>query len=274
LPPAAFQSEFLSDEGTDPSSLARYVHDNAYELMANGIPLSEEELETLYALYDATIKYVDSCVGDLITFIERNFENNVIVITADHGDLLGEQGLLGHHTVLHDAVIHTPLVVHGLPELGRHTGRPVQHIDVMQTLLRLVGGDTSQFQGVDLVKDEREVAFSQALRGTVADDASEDYARIRQYNTDFDASHLPHSLLTSARTTEFKLLYTEEWSHLYDLPDETADVSDKHSEVEPELQEVVKSWLASEAQPVTEPPEESRMSPAVEQHMRDMGYLE
>jgi uncharacterized sulfatase len=144
----------------------------------------------------------------------------------------------------------------------------------MQTLVALAGGDTSQFQGYDLRTDSREYAFSQDLRGTVAREDTRDYDRIRQYNSDFDVSGFHQSLLTAARTTTFKLVHTEEWTRLHELPDETTDVSAAHPEIARRYTAVVERWLETKGVPFEDAPREATHTDAVKQQLQDMGYLE
>jgi uncharacterized sulfatase len=249
------------------------MHDELHEWMADGVPLTEAEWEMLYAMYDATIKYTDSCVGELFDYVQDRFSNTIVVITADHGDLFGEYGLLGHHIVLHDGLIHVPMVTHGLENVYRHVDRPTQHIDLMQTILSIAGADTYQFQGYDIREQSREIAVSQDLRGTVDDDEKQNYERIRQYNPDVDLSHLPSSLVTTARTTDFKLVRTDRETNLYELPDEERDVSNEHSTEYGTLSSLLDEWLKNNDQEFEADPEEEELTEELEDHLRDMGYI-
>jgi uncharacterized sulfatase len=276
LPPMSYRSDFIGE--TDATAqeaieFARDMHENLYEYIAEGIPFTETQWEMLRAMYDAIIKYVDSCVGSLFDFVQNQIENTIVVITADHGDLFGEEGLLGHHIVLHDGLIHVPLVVHGLDGIDQCTQHPTQHIDVMQTLLSVAGADTSQFRGYTLTEECRDIAISQDLRGTVDDDDAQNYERIRKYNPDIDLSHLPVSLLTSVRTADYKLLHTEEWTKLYRLPNESTDVKENEPNVYKELLTFVQNWLDSEGQPLDITSDKGELSDETEQQLRDMGYL-
>ncbi len=277
IPPIAYRDEFLDGidaSGTEAVTFAKRMNEELYEWMADGIQLSDREWEMLFAMYDATIKYMDACVGELFGFVQEQLGETIFVVTSDHGDLFGEAGLLGHHIVLHDGVINVPLVIHGLDGVSHHTDRPTQHIDVMQTLLSVAGADTQQFQGIDLRRESREVAISQDHRRTVDDDSARSYDRIRQYNPDIDLSHLPKSLTTALRTTEYKLVHTEEFEKLYRLPDETTDVKGEEPSVYRELSEHYREWKQETENRFKAEPEAVELDEEMEQHLRDMGYLE
>ncbi len=276
IPPVSCRDEYVDEINAtigEAVTFAQRMHDEMYEWIANALPLSDDKREILYAMYDATIKYTDACVGELFDFVQKRFEDTIIVITADHGDLFGEYGLLGHHMVLHDGLIHVPLITYGLDDVDHHAERPTQHIDIMNTILSLVGTDTSQFQGYDIRQQSRDVAVSQDLRGTVDDNEAQNYERIRQYNPDIDLSHLPRSLITTARTTEFKLVQTKEEKKLYQLPNENSDVKNSYPSIYKELTSFLDTWLETEGKPFETAPKEPKLAEETEQHLREMGYI-
>lgn len=63
------------------------------------------------------LRRIDGCIGGFVDFLKaRNqYESSIIVITSDHGDVLGEQGLWGHAYTITPSVIRVPLIVK-LPE--------------------------------------------------------------------------------------------------------------------------------------------------------------
>jgi len=278
LPPLSYIDEYLNEieaSAEDAMAFAQKMHDELYPLMAEGLPIAKDQWEMLHAMYDATIKYTDACVGKLYDLVTNQIKRDtIVVITADHGDLFGEYGLLGHHMVLHDGLIHVPLVTHGLEGVEDHTQKPTQHIDIMQTLISIAGADTSQFQGYDLQTETRTKAISQDLRGTVDDAKAQNYERIVQYNPDVDLSHLPKSMVTAVRTTDLKLVQTDEWTRLYALPNETEEVSKEYSDQFVELQSFTQQWLQTEGEPLDTTSEKPELSSDTEQHLREMGYLE
>jgi choline-sulfatase len=96
-----------------------------------------------YSPYDARIAYADELVGQLTAFLKKRglYYGGVLVLTSDHGESLGDHGEQGHGLSLHEAAIHTPLVIK-LPKRsggGRHSGVLVQHADIAPTILDLIG---------------------------------------------------------------------------------------------------------------------------------------
>ena len=95
------------------------------------------------ASYDARVADADELVGQLIAFLKKRglYSGGVIVLTAGHGEALGDHGEEGHGLFLYEPVVRVPLVIK-LPRRdggGRHSAALVQHIDVVPTILDLVG---------------------------------------------------------------------------------------------------------------------------------------
>jgi arylsulfatase A-like enzyme len=105
---------------------------------------STEEIARLRDLYDGEVKYLDGRLAELFAELERRgtLANSIVVVTADHGEELGEHGLFGHGAALYDAEIHVPLLVH-LPGHGPtgHVVTPVETAGLASALLRAAGID-------------------------------------------------------------------------------------------------------------------------------------
>ena len=97
-----------------------------------------------------------------------------VVLTADHGEGLGDHGILGHGRNLHEELVRVPLIVRapGLPRGRRLTG-PAQLEDLYATLVSLIGAEpVSGIDGRDLLPwlrgiadaSPRDVAFGRRRR--------------------------------------------------------------------------------------------------------------
>jgi len=93
--------------------------------------------------YDGALVYMDSCVHELLEALgERGLgENLVVVVTADHGELLGEHGLLGHRNALYWDLLRVPMIFWGSPRLprGLRVEQPVSLVSLPATLLDIAG---------------------------------------------------------------------------------------------------------------------------------------
>ncbi|MFB6208063.1 MAG: sulfatase-like hydrolase/transferase [Candidatus Nanohaloarchaea archaeon] len=69
---------------------------------------------TIIALYDGSIRSVDSRIGDIISHLKEEsvYQESMIIVTSDHGEKFGEHGRFGRHGGLpYNNVIHVPLVI-------------------------------------------------------------------------------------------------------------------------------------------------------------------
>ena len=94
--------------------------------------------EERVALYDGEILYMDRYIGQLVNELKARdlYDGALIVVTADHGELLGEHGRFGHGSYLHQGEIHVPLFVkYPAGEAGpERRNDAVQLVDVMALL--------------------------------------------------------------------------------------------------------------------------------------------
>ena len=99
------------------------------------------------ARYGSEVSYVDHQIGRFLEALSaRDLDGNTLVVfTADHGESLGERRFIGHVKSLGDEVLRVPLVFRLPPGLGgagalaRRKGELVGHVDVVPTLLDLLG---------------------------------------------------------------------------------------------------------------------------------------
>ncbi len=67
----------------------------------------------LSALYDGEIRAADARLGELLDLLDRFdlAEDTLVIVTSDHGEQLGEQGLVDHQLSLAESLLRVPLVV-------------------------------------------------------------------------------------------------------------------------------------------------------------------
>ena len=97
---------------------------------------------SMYLPYDGEIAYADELVGRLLDRLRQMklYDRSTIVLLSDHGEGLGDHGEDEHGLFLYQETVHVPLIV---KLAGRHlitrVDAPVQHIDVVPTLLDVAG---------------------------------------------------------------------------------------------------------------------------------------
>ena len=92
--------------------------------------------------YDEEILYMDHHIGRLLGEMKKGlFEDSLILVTADHGELLGEHGEMGHGASLFEEEIRVPFLVKypGDEVSPGRSGEPVHHVDVLPLVLERLG---------------------------------------------------------------------------------------------------------------------------------------
>ena len=110
--------------------------------------LTPEQLQSEIDAYDGSINYVDDQIKALFGELEQRglLENTIVVVTADHGESLGEHGLLQHSASLYRQEIHVPLIVWGAGvPAGKEIDTPVSTIALPSTILDLLGANDGTF---------------------------------------------------------------------------------------------------------------------------------
>ena len=107
------------------------------------------------SLYDGAVKYVDSEIGKIIRlyFKMKYNKNTIFIISADHGEDLGEKNFYFNHGPLtFNAASRVPLILY-IPEKNyRRIKTPVSIMDIYPTILKLLKIKTPySIQGMDLL---------------------------------------------------------------------------------------------------------------------------
>lgn len=93
--------------------------------------------------YDGEIAFTDAEVGRLLAHLAaRGLERDtLVVVTADHGEGLGQHGVVGHAVNVYEEAVRVPLVLRwpGRLPAGGVVAEPVDATDVLPTLLELLG---------------------------------------------------------------------------------------------------------------------------------------
>ncbi|MDF1514151.1 MAG: sulfatase [Anaerolineae bacterium] len=100
---------------------------------------NSDAIKHLRKQYAATLTMMDEWFGKLLDELERQnaFEDTLIILTTDHGHLLGERGLTGKNNWhCWNELAHIPLVVHlpGSVHAGERRNQLTQNIDIMPTV--------------------------------------------------------------------------------------------------------------------------------------------
>lgn len=105
------------------------------------IPGGEDNLKEYMRNYYAAITGIDENFKRLLEELESQgvLENTIVVLTADHGELMGAHGLMAKHT-WHEESIGVPFILHWPDRLVPGRSDIVMNtVDIMPTLLGMLG---------------------------------------------------------------------------------------------------------------------------------------
>jgi arylsulfatase A-like enzyme len=123
-------------------------------------PKTEQDFKTLQGLYDAELKYVDWRVGKLLNKLkkEKQYDDSLIIVTSDHGENIGEHGLMDHQYCLYNTLLHVPLIVKYPNKLQKESSNritaPVSTLDLFPTICSVCDIDVKDsFDGKILAQE-------------------------------------------------------------------------------------------------------------------------
>ncbi|RDZ66175.1 sulfatase [Haloferax sp. Atlit-12N] len=134
-PPEEYKERFAP--GVDSTEVCQ----NSKEYNAGAYEIGDDEWEDIRGLYDAEIAHIDDQLTRLFDHLKETgrWDDTMVVVCADHGELHGEHGLYGHEFCLYDPLINVPLMVKH-PDLGAdRRDDQVELVDLYHTVLDSLG---------------------------------------------------------------------------------------------------------------------------------------
>jgi len=223
--------------------------------------LALSEKEELVKAYKEEVQYNDFHIGELLSKIDQN--KTLTVLTADHGELLGEHGLFAHVPhVLYDQLLKVPLIIKmpsDFPVKKRRISKTVKLLDIVPTIM-------------DSLNSNHDIEYD-----------GESLIPLIQGNTEvYKCDHIISEIWTkflSVRKGEWKLIanYQKRKMQLYNLkndPDENHNLSGQRQDVVGEMEKIIKDHLLR----INAPPEDIEKcgfeyDEAIKAQLKGLGYM-
>jgi arylsulfatase A-like enzyme len=274
-PPRAFSRRFLTA-----AQEARWqeVNQNAWRFMSGEVTMTNDDWDILTGLYDTELAYVDMRLGQLYDYLAQSglLDNTILIITADHGENLGDHGLMDHQYCVYDTLVHVPLIIRypaSFPAGHRETAL-VQTLDLFPTIAKLLGRHNepslSNLQGQsllpeDLVQETRPFTVTEYLAPQL-----HTFQRESIKVDDYFARQL-----RALRTDSHKFIWASDGQHeLYDL---TIDPREKENliTIEParaaDMEQMLQEWIRTYS---AEHQIDELIDEAVVSRLEALGYIE
>jgi arylsulfatase A-like enzyme len=199
----------------------------------------------------------------------------MVIITADHGENIGDHHMMAHKYCLYDTLLHVPLIIRypAGTVAPRRVEHQVQTLDLLPTVLAMLGDAVPEIrsflQGYDLLSSTRH-DFA------IAEQAQPDLSTFRKRFPGTDVSRFDRAL-TMIRTERYKYIWASDGKHeLYDLQTdskEQCNIVAERPDLTEDLDRRLAEWRGSfeEARPSAKAPE---FEETVRARLRALGYLE
>jgi arylsulfatase A-like enzyme len=258
---------------------AMEVPQNAWEFLTGQLELTESDFEILRSLYKAEVHYLDRQIQDVVEAIKThsNWDDTVLILMGDHGENIGDHGMMDHQYCLYDSLLHVPLIVTGGSFDGEgNSEQLVQLNDIAPTLMDEFGVThermSEQCQGQSFHPDlggRRERVFAEYRVPQPSREAIEE--RVGDPHDVMERFDQP---LSAVRTAQYKLIKRGDGNHeCYDLeedPDEQENIfeTSRHNGLLEELTE----WENSLR--VVDQSGGASMDSDTKERLEDLGYLQ
>ncbi|MGE5832950.1 MAG: sulfatase-like hydrolase/transferase, partial [Acidobacteriota bacterium] len=103
--------------------------------------------------YLGEVSWTDFALGPLFDRLAAQPRPTLVIVTGDHGEGLGDHGELTHSLFAYESTLHVPLIVAEIPgskpqgpslkPSGVVIDTAVRHVDVLPTILDLIGADVT-----------------------------------------------------------------------------------------------------------------------------------
>jgi arylsulfatase A-like enzyme len=215
--------------------------------------LTPEELQAVNDVYDASLIDLDAITNDLFQKLtERGLLNDtIVVLTSDHGENLGDHGMMMHRYCLYNSLTRVPLLIRYPPHVpAARIARPISTADVFPTIIDLAGLEIAKNTGASTSLLGRDLSGPDDL--PVISELVAPATRFMDRFVKRHANFNPAPWLRTYRSIEmtpYRFIWASDQRHeLFDLrtdPNETKNLYAGLPERAAELQAKLNAWHES-----------------------------
>jgi len=264
------------------------VNQEPWEYICGNISMNDDDFRTLEALYEGELTYLDYRLGKLFDWMDEEgiLDNTLVIVAGDHGENIGDHGLMDHQYCLYDTLLRVPLILR-YPDLvpkDATSKELVELRDVYPTVLEacglnipdketvsnysLTGGVSNRLKSLK----RREHAFAEYLV------PQPDIAQLKDKTRETKGIENIESFnrsLRCVRTERWKLIRSSRGEiELYDLnedPVEGENLKSEHPDIVSELSEILEAEFDTIEYQNNEQFDDMRSS--TRSRLEDLGYI-
>lgn len=226
---------------TQHRALENTVHFDLRKLTAN-------DLNRVKSYYYGMISLNDHYIGEILKGLDETglTDSTIVVFNADHGEMLGDHGLLFKGAYFYEGLVHVPLIIRAPKKLaaGAKVDSLVQEIDVLPTLLDLAG-----VPGPDGIQGQSLIATANGS-GPRQDVVYSEFPTIKMI-----------------RTQDWKLVHYvgQRYGELYNLKEDPNELTNLYgdsrvADAQEEMERRLADWLIKSADPRLRPIKASELT--------------
>lgn len=218
------------------------------------------------SLYDGEIAFMDAEIGRLLDAVKERFEweQTAVVVTADHGEGLGQHGEATHAVLSYDSTLRVGLIVKAPKTTGiapRVIEAPVSHVDILPTFL--------DFLGLDVPEEVSGRSLRSLLEGGSRPD------RPIYFETVLPRFSFGWETLFGVRSKDWKYVHGPQ-RELYRLADDRGELYNRattETDQRRDMEELLFALISSEqpAEPLAS--SQPSMDPEARQQLAALGYV-
>jgi arylsulfatase A-like enzyme len=243
--------------------------------------LTPDQIRAIEAVYDASLRDLDDATGALVEDLRSRgiLDDTVVIVVADHGEMLGEHRMYEHRYAMWDPLLHVPLIIRypkSFPQ-GARVAQRMTTADLFSTIVELAG--LPKVEGVESTSLVGRTAFEPVVVSQMLDPFSFRMASLLETYPDVAPDPFVRTYCVGYQQ-DWKLIYASDDQHgLFDLARDPHELANLYASETGKVKELEDGLLAFENRLVPYDPalrdaEDQRMVGRHERILAGKGGLE
>jgi len=247
MPPKRFMNKVF--KGKKVNNMAFTLQTRHHEFSNGDYGEADDAVDSLQRLYKGELLYADYLIGNFIEKLKQEnlFDNTILIITSDHGEYLGEHGLLTHGSLVWEELFNIPCMIR-FPEKiapSSEIGHMTSAMDLFPTLFGLISETDmitkeTMLDGIDIFKSGNDLDDRMLV---VDSPPAVVPKRLSRYpNLLYKVSQITRA----ARTEKYKYIWQSNgMEYLFaagDKEDDSSNIIDSKRDVADELKQKMESY--------------------------------
>jgi len=279
-PVEPFRPRFLSSQYNREKILRASEICGMWAYLGGSIKLDKDDLNIMNDLYDGEIATADHCVKTIVESLKSNemLDDTIVIVTSDHGENIGEHGMIDHLLSMYDTTLHIPLIIRypGRLQAGSKNDDLVSLVDIAPTILDLCSIETNLSSLV--TRDLSLANKSRHIRKCIFaenEHPTNGIKIMKSKHPRFDVSTID-CRMRAIRTKQHKFIWSiGKNKQLHDFkvdPDEMLNIINSEPSVTSKLERTLSAWMKQTASVGNIMPLESHDKESLD-ILRSLGYI-